>query len=116
MATDYYIYHTETGECISKDRWAGLSVLFEKNNPYVHMCIAKTQGSCDYLTEWTTDKESELWKNELKKPYYCRDDGFLYCSKEDVLNIQKLMPCNKTALEEIMNKHNSDGLIIGIFQ
>ena len=70
----------------------------------------------DNITEWTIDENSELWKKEMSKhPWFREDDLILYCSKEDILELQKQMKVNKTLLEELMEEHDSDGLIIRIF-
>ena len=114
MGLDYYMYHTKTGKCISKDRYAGMPFLWEAATPYVHTCVIR--GNLDNIIEWTIDENSELWKEEMgKDPWYIEDDLILYCSKEDVLELQKQMKVNKTLLEELMVEHESDGLIIRIF-
>lgn len=114
MGFDYYMYHTKTGKLISKDRYTGMPFLWEQASPNVHTCIVK--GSLDKIDQWTIDENSELWKSEISKdPWDREDDIILYCSKEDVLNLQKLMTCNNTILEEIMTRNESDGLIVRIF-
>lgn len=114
MGLDYHIYNTKTGELISSDRWAGMPFLWKEASSYVHDCVVK----CDlwHIEEWTIDKESEIYKEEMNKdPWFRDDDLILYCSKDDIINLQKLMKVNETLLEELMTKHNSDGLIIRIF-
>lgn len=114
MALDYYLYHTKTGECISKDRLAGMPFLFENATPYVHTCVIK--GSLKHIDKWTIDENSELWKEEMSKdPWYREDDYILYCSRQDILELQKLMSCNETILEELMDRYDSDGLIVRVF-
>lgn len=114
MGLDYHIYHTKTGKCISEDKYAGMPFLWESAAPYTHECVVR--GNLDSISEWTIDESSELWKNEMSKdPWYREDDIVLYCSKDDILNLQKLMTCNQTLLEELMKEHDSNGLIIRIF-
>lgn len=114
MGLDYYMYHTKTGKCISDDRYSGMPFLWESAAPYTHTCVIK--GNLDNISEWTIDENSELWKSEMSKDsWYREDDLILYCSKEDILELQKQMKVNKTLLEELMNEHDSDGLIIRIF-
>ena len=114
MALDYYIYSTKTGDLISKTRYAGMPFLWSDATPYTHTCVVK--GDLGHLDEWTTDENSELWQSEFnKEPWYREDDLLLYCSKEDIINLQKLMTCNETVLEELMNEYKSDGLIVRIF-
>lgn len=114
MGLDYNIYHTKTGKLINKDRYGGMPFLWEEAEPYTHTCVAK--GNFDKIDQWTIDENSELWKSEMsKEPWYREDDVILYCSKDDILNLQKLMNCNETVLEEIMIRNESDGLIIRIF-
>lgn len=114
MSFDYFIYHTKTGKLISKDRYVAMPFLWGEASPYIHTCI--TKGRLDRIEQWTIDENSELWKLEISKESWDReDDVILYCSKDDILNLQKLMICNKTALEEIMVSNGSDGLIVRIF-
>ena len=114
MSLDYHIYHTKTGELISDTRYAGMPFLWNNASQYTHECVVK--GDLYHITEWTIDEDSELWKEEMSKsPWHREDDILLYCSREDVLNLQKLMTCNETLLEELMDEHQSDGLIIRIF-
>lgn len=114
MGLDYHIYHTKTGKLISKTRYAGMPFLWEQATPYIHTCVVN--GNLDHIDEWTIDKNSKLWKDEMsKEPWYKDDDIIIYCSKEDILNLQKLMICNETLLQELMDKYDSDGLIIRIF-
>lgn len=114
MGLDYHIYNTKTGELISDDRWAGMPFLSQEASPYVHDCVVK--GDLWHIDEWTIDKESEIYKEEMNKDHWYRDDDvILYCSKDDILNLQKLMKVNEMLLEELMTEHNSDGLIIRIF-
>lgn len=114
MGLDYHMYHTKTGKLISKDRFAGMPFLWEKATPYIHTCIVK--GTLDKIEQWTIDENSELWKLEMsKEPWYREDDIILYCSRNDILELQKLMACNETVLEEIMIQNKSDGLIIRMF-
>lgn len=114
MGLDYHIYNTKTGKLISDDRWAGLPFLWKEASPYVHNCVVK--GDLWHINEWTIDKESEMYKEEMNKdPWFRDDDIILYCSKDDILNLQKLMKVNETLLEELMIEHDSDGLIIRIF-
>ena len=114
MGLDYYMYHIKTGRRISTDRYAGMPFLWKSASQYIHTCVVK--GNLDYISEWTIDENSNLWKEEMNKsPWYREDDIMIYCSREDVLNLQKLMTCNKTLLEELMTKHQSDGLIVRIF-
>lgn len=113
MSVDYWFYNTKTGEIISEDRWAGMPFLREEAKPYIHTCVVK--GSYDHIEEWTIDKNSEMYKVEMNKsPWLRGDDMVIYCSKEDIINLQKLMTVNKTLLEELMTEHDSDGLIIRI--
>lgn len=114
MGLDYYMYHTKTGDLISKDRFAGMPFLWEKATPYVQACVVR--GTLDKIEQWTIDENSELWKMEMsKEPWYREDDIILYCSEYNILKLQKLMTCNETVLEEIMIQNESDGLIIRIF-
>ena len=114
MGLDYHIYNTKTGKLISNDRWAGLPFLWKEASPYIHDCVVK--GDLWHINEWTIDKESEMYKEEMSKdPWFRDNDIIFYCSKDDILNLQKLMKVNETLLEELMIEHDSDGLIIRIF-
>lgn len=114
MGLDYHIYNTKTGKLISDDRWAGMPFLWKEADPYIHNCVVK--GNLYHIDEWTIDKEAEMYKEEMSKdPWFRDDDIIIYCSKDDILNLQKLMKVNETLLEELMSEHDSDGLIIRIF-
>lgn len=113
MGLNYYIYHTKTGKLISKDRYTGMPFLWKEASPYIHTCIVK--GTFNTIDQWTIDENSKLWKLEMSKsPWYRDDDVILYCSRDNILKLQKLMTCNETVLEEIMTQNESDGLIIRI--
>ena len=114
MGLDYFIYNTKTGNLISCTRFSGMPFLYEDAVSYIHTCVAR--GGLYHIDEWTIDEDSELYKEEMNKPLMFRDDDMvIYCSKNDILNLQKLMTVNKTVLEELMTKDNSDGLIVRIF-
>lgn len=116
MGMDYYMYHPSTGKCISTARYAGMPFLWEPATPYIHPCVVKLSPAFDIVEEWTVDENSLLYKAEMSKHPWERDDTcWLYCSKDDVFKLQDLMTANKTLLEEIMNNNDADGLIVNIW-
>lgn len=112
MSAYYYFYSPKTGEKIEEGKYVGLPFLWNSEfidvTSLIHSCAVKKDKSYERISQWTIDKQSKLWRD------YCDNYDTVYCSKEEILKLQKLMRCNRTLMQELVEENDCEGLIIEI--
>lgn len=107
---DYYCFYSpKDGKLVDDGKYAGMPFLSNEADKYGKDCAVKWD---DYnkIDSWSIDKTSEFYKQYFSFPpnYEC----VIYYSREEIIEMQKLMTCNETLLEEILDENNLDGLIV----
>ena len=107
MGNYYYFYSPKDGKLVDDGKYAGMPFLRNEADKYGKDCAVKWN---DYnkIDSWSIDKTSEFYKQYFSFPpnYEC----VIYYSREEIIEMQKLMTCNETLLEEILDENNLDGL------
>lgn len=112
MSIYYYFYSSKTGEKIDEGSYVGLPFLWNSEiidvSSFIHPCAVKKDKSYKRISQWITAQQSKLWRD-----YWDHYDT-LYCSKEEILKLQKLMRYNRTLMQELIEDNDCEGLIIEI--
>lgn len=119
MSAYYYFYSPKTGEKIDEGKYVGLPFLwnseFTDATSLIHSCAVKKDKYYERISQWTIDERSKLWRDYWDNyDQYAPDFIFLYCSKEEILKLQKLMSYNRTLMQKLIEENDCEGLIIEI--
>lgn len=114
MGFYYNFYSPKTGKKIDEGKYGGMPFFFTKFDKLGHECAVKWDENYKNIKAWSIDIKSDFYREYLSDDDYAWDWIILYYTKDEILKMQKSMPCNETLLEELLENNNLDGLIVVI--
>lgn len=115
MGLYYYFYSPKTGKKIDEGKYVSMPFCDNKVEAYGCNCAIKWDKNYNNIEAWTIDKESDFYKNYYQNSYgYGWDDVIIYYTRNEIIEMQKIMKNNKTFLQELLDKNDLDGLIVQI--
>lgn len=112
MGMYYYFYSPKTGKQIDEGKYVGMPFY---DNRYGCNCAVKWDKNSNNIEAWTIDKESDFYKHYYQNYYeYGFYDAIIYYTRNEIIEMQKIMKDNKTLLQELLDNNDLDGLIVQI--
>lgn len=112
MGFYYNFYSPKTGKKIYDGKYVGMPFLFNEFDKLGRKCAAKWDKKYENIKVWTTDTQSDFYKEYYSDDDYGWNQIIVYYTKDEILKMQKSMTCNETLLEELLENNNLDGLIV----
>lgn len=114
MGFYYNFYSPKTGQKIDDGKYVGMPFFFTEFEALGHKCAVKWDKNYKNIEAWTTDAESDFYKEYCSDDTYGWDWTILYYTKDEILKMQKSMIYNETLLEELLENNDLEGLIVVI--
>lgn len=112
MGWYYNFYSPKTGKKIDDGKYGGMPFFFTEYENLGYTCAVKWDKEYKNIEAWSTDKESDFYKEYKSDDLYGWDWTIIYYTKDEILEMQKSMTCNEHLLEELMDDNGLDGLIV----